>query len=505
MHAGPSPSFYDQIAVVHQKYANNAHGLPDFLTWHRLYLATFQEALWKQNPNVILPYWKWSIDSQLPHASEVLSNRFFGGNGDQSRGGCLSTGYFANWGSLYVDGEDSTSVTCVTRSYDEGNSLGAFYSPEAIDAIIVSSKTYDELRSTLEGPPHGAIHAGIGGSFTSMASSSDPIFWVHHAYVDMIWWQWQKRSIKNLNDFSGFVDDSYEPRHLNSTVEPFNVLNSDALNTEGPGLCYRYIDYVPNSSVRKVIQQTMVTSASTGNSTLQESLIFDDKDPRILRILRDSWQNEHYNNSSNSTNSDSTAKHPFNNSGAAKTNVKWALPTKSVYVVAVNSTDDSTQDNSALSPLSNDSLNTSDWPDFVTNGNENERQYLNAVYKATVLDKKSTWLTRLTSRTPELVQIKTPRPLSDNYIVMNGLNKKHVRQVEARLGNTIGAVNRLQNYISPASLLARQDDILRTASDALRYGQGWAVQVVDELRPMLHGFNQRLRQALRLFMLQKHH
>ncbi|RKP25878.1 hypothetical protein SYNPS1DRAFT_15013, partial [Syncephalis pseudoplumigaleata] len=73
LHTGPPPTLYDRLALVHQQYTNNAHGLPDFLTWHRLYLAMFQEALWRHNPNVVLPYWKWSLDSQMPHASEVLS------------------------------------------------------------------------------------------------------------------------------------------------------------------------------------------------------------------------------------------------------------------------------------------------------------------------------------------------------------------------------------------------------------------------------------------------
>lgn len=38
------------------------------------------------------------------------------------------------------------------------------------------------------------------------ASPSDPIFWLHHANLDRVWWSWQKRDLeKRLRDVSGPV------------------------------------------------------------------------------------------------------------------------------------------------------------------------------------------------------------------------------------------------------------------------------------------------------------
>ncbi|KAI8055740.1 hypothetical protein BDF22DRAFT_306268 [Syncephalis plumigaleata] len=454
-------------------------------------LGCIPRGIWKVNPNVVLPYWKWSVDSQMPHASEVLSSRYFGGNGDQSRGGCLSTGYFANWGSLYVDGEDSTTVTCVTRRYDLGERMSPFYSPEAINAIIASAKTYDELRTILEGAPHGNIHVGLGGSFTSMASSSDPLFWVHHAYVDMIWWQWQKRNTKHLRDFGGVVDDSTETRDLNSIVEPFNVANGDALNTEGPGLCYRYVDYTPTSSLKQRLQHTAAASAasasspgiSTDHDVLSDVLVMDDQDPRLMQMLVDAWNTTDTPSAHGMVTSSSSSS-----SSSSLTNSQLLIP-----MDAVNSVDTAIQSSLINRLVRGDVIEHTD------------QAYLDAIYKAAMLNNEFQLVTQVTKDAPILVQLSTPKPLPDDYIAMNRLSRERVREGEAHLRHTISVVNQLSNYVSPASLLARQDEILRTTSDALRYGQGWAVKVIEELHPILHRFERRLRDIMHVLRQKKHH
>lgn len=41
----------------------------------------------------------------------------------------------------------------------------------------------------------------MGDPFTSPA---DPIFWLHHANLDRVWWSWQARDLgKRLRDISG--------------------------------------------------------------------------------------------------------------------------------------------------------------------------------------------------------------------------------------------------------------------------------------------------------------
>jgi tyrosinase len=59
-----------------------------------------------------------------------------------------------------------------------------------------------------EGKLTKACSFGVGGTYGQMgdpfASPSDPIFWMHHANLDRVWWSWQQKvSAKRLRDVSG--------------------------------------------------------------------------------------------------------------------------------------------------------------------------------------------------------------------------------------------------------------------------------------------------------------
>lgn len=78
-------------------------------------------------------------------------------------------------------------------------------------------------------------------------ASKDPIFYVHHAQLDHLWWQWQQEDIdRRLVEYSG--------KHMhNSTAHDASIQSllvyggftddipvSEVMNTEGGRLCYRY-------------------------------------------------------------------------------------------------------------------------------------------------------------------------------------------------------------------------------------------------------------------------
>jgi len=58
---------------------------------------------------------------------------------------------------------------------------------------------------------HGGGHYGVGGRFGQMGdlytSPADPIFWLHHANLDRVYWSWQKRDlVARLTDVSGPIN-----------------------------------------------------------------------------------------------------------------------------------------------------------------------------------------------------------------------------------------------------------------------------------------------------------
>ena len=84
---------------------------------------------------------------------------------------------------------------CLIREYDENN-FSTYYDHFSIDTILKRAKviSYDEFRRVIENAPHGIVHTSIGGrngDMTHMRSPNDPIFWLHHSFIDKIYHDYQ--------------------------------------------------------------------------------------------------------------------------------------------------------------------------------------------------------------------------------------------------------------------------------------------------------------------------
>jgi len=167
-------------------------------------------------------YWSWSLDSQSPEESIVFDPQYFGGNGAGAEN-CVADGQFSSWRPAYPEPH------CFSRQYSNGDQLGSFYSIEAVNRAVSTINDYDQFRQHVEGILHPAPHNNIGGDMSTMASPNDPLFWMHHAYVDYIWVNWQKR-----NGF-GFNADANAPFDGLPTYNGAKVLDSRSL-------CYEYSD-----------------------------------------------------------------------------------------------------------------------------------------------------------------------------------------------------------------------------------------------------------------------
>ncbi|KAI9297859.1 Di-copper centre-containing protein, partial [Neoconidiobolus thromboides FSU 785] len=181
---------YDTFSQIH--YSNNlhSHGVPAFLPWHREFLYLFEKELQKVNPSIILPYWDWSLDSQSPELSIIFE--LFGGNGNHQLNGdnCILNGPFKAWNCSIPE------FHCLRRDFDLNDKISAFYSPEAIELLLRDSLNYNDFRLALEALPHAKVHSGIGGKngdIMTMFSSNDPLFFLHHVFIDQLWFEWQLR------------------------------------------------------------------------------------------------------------------------------------------------------------------------------------------------------------------------------------------------------------------------------------------------------------------------
>ncbi|VDI71717.1 Hypothetical predicted protein [Mytilus galloprovincialis] len=183
-----SISRFGLLAAFHSGEQLGAHGGCGFGPWHRAFLIMYEQAMMQVDPTVTLPYWDSTLDFYMEDATQsILWTDKFMGNGD----GLVTTGPFKNW---------ETAVGPLTRNIGVS---GKLYSEE--DFLNVTSRTrYGEIcgdealpehdMEFLHGPPHVWIDGQMGIIETA---AHDPIFFMHHSFVDLIWEKFRDNQRRN--------------------------------------------------------------------------------------------------------------------------------------------------------------------------------------------------------------------------------------------------------------------------------------------------------------------
>ena len=88
---------------------------------------------------------------------------------------------------------------------------------------------------------------GLGLSSNRQPTQRDPIFWLHHANVDRLWWNWQQSGIKNstssrrssivnpFTDYRGRTNEGVRVR-ITDMVNPFGLTINQKQHTESEHL-----------------------------------------------------------------------------------------------------------------------------------------------------------------------------------------------------------------------------------------------------------------------------
>ncbi len=239
---------YNQYVLRHaQAPMAGIHRSPAFLPWHRQYILEFERDLQQAagNPNLALPYWNWAEDAALPNprTAPIWADDLMGGNGDPNDNWVVKTGPFRRGQWTIVDGNGNpagalrrqfgVNVATLPTQTDVNNALAT--SP--FDASPWNMNSNPSFRNRLEGwygavgpGLHNRTHVWVGGSMIPMTSPNDPVFFLHHCFVDKIWADWQARVPgQNYLPVSGGprghnLNDPME-RTLTGSVTPASVLN----------------------------------------------------------------------------------------------------------------------------------------------------------------------------------------------------------------------------------------------------------------------------------------
>jgi tyrosinase len=137
------------------------HGNLRLLPWHRIFLLLFEEALHNYHPDVCIPYWDWTRPEEQ---------------------------HFPDWltGILPIVHTPTRTINVIRSPGPESWLAGTV---SGVSSALAET-TYDDFSSPINGI-HGGVHLWVGGTMSDASvSPADPVFWLHHANLDRLWWVW---------------------------------------------------------------------------------------------------------------------------------------------------------------------------------------------------------------------------------------------------------------------------------------------------------------------------
>ncbi|VDK68512.1 unnamed protein product [Litomosoides sigmodontis] len=248
---------YNKLALIHGGAAvsGGAHSGPAFLPWHREFIKRFEIALRQIDPTVSIPYWDSVLDSGLPNPQDSVmwTNELMG---TTNANGAVTGGDFANFVTFEKHPNIRRQVGKQGSPFKQSD-LKWFLQQNRMENVLAFTAprqgcqyraNYNALEYT-----HGNVHIFVGGDmYDPYTSGNDPLFYLHHSFVDYIWemYRQQKQTrYQRENDYSPDNQACSSALHFGSTLmRPFAPLrNIDGLSNAYTDNLY---EYAPRPSCR---------------------------------------------------------------------------------------------------------------------------------------------------------------------------------------------------------------------------------------------------------------
>ncbi|ETS76937.1 hypothetical protein PFICI_10811 [Pestalotiopsis fici W106-1] len=250
---------YDELHWVHIHQSNIIHGVGAFLPWHRYYMRVYEQVLQTEcNYTGGQPYWDEQRDVSLDPSLAAAS---VWGADDLSFGtasnGCVTDGAFANT-TLHLNqlwGVANYSSYCLSREYDE--SYWSWANTSYADACMATTN-YSDAWQCWVAKPHSSAHLAVGGTLSDQAGSpGDPLFFLHHANLDRLWWKWQSQDLETrLVEMNGQSIPSLSDLTTNGWLFPSSSVmdyDNDEYNTTTLNHNLWMVGIVPNTTIAEVM------------------------------------------------------------------------------------------------------------------------------------------------------------------------------------------------------------------------------------------------------------
>ncbi|KAI1171690.1 Di-copper centre-containing protein [Nemania sp. FL0916] len=242
-----STNRYEDLISVHRGMTNNIHQTATFLVWHRYFVWVFEQMLREEcGFNRALPWWDETKHAGAFAASDVFTDQWFGhlpAKTSNGQGTCIESGEFSGT-TLHVGPGTANTNHCLSRAVDESQT--AQCNKDFTNSCLAQT-SYDGFRNCFELGPHGYGHNGIGAVMAEVSASvGDPIFFMHHLFVDHTFRIWQNANPSRKSTINGCADKvnpctpiTVDTKLSSNGLRP-DLTVGQVLNTLGGATCYRY-------------------------------------------------------------------------------------------------------------------------------------------------------------------------------------------------------------------------------------------------------------------------
>ncbi|KAI0973839.1 Di-copper centre-containing protein [Xylaria arbuscula] len=251
-------NIWDELQFTHAQQVDYIHHVGAFLPFHRYYVSAHQTLISSvcgyTGP---LPYWNETLNvGTLDQASIFDPATGFGGDGSGSSR-CISDGPFVNI-TLRIQEDLSIAEYCITRALNDKSFNSAVQTN--VDQCLAMA-TFNDAWNCLEAKPHSAGHGGVNGLMINVElSPGDPVFWLHHTYLDKLWWEWEALKLparlteiggnntaggKSNPVFVNYFNDNGTTTTLNHVLTSHglvpNATIADVMDIGGDYVCAEYL------------------------------------------------------------------------------------------------------------------------------------------------------------------------------------------------------------------------------------------------------------------------
>jgi len=168
------------------------HSSMYWLPWHRKFILEFEERLRDFEPDVTIPYWNWVSSRCIP---EEFGKKVFG------------------W--MHV-------ARAVFHNGDKLPTAGDY-------AKVTGASSYSTLDLQLV-DLHNVVHNWVGGEMANAKKSpNDPVFFLHHAFIDKTWHDWA----------TAHANLAFPAEYLDFELPPWSTKVRDVLAIDDLGYGYR--------------------------------------------------------------------------------------------------------------------------------------------------------------------------------------------------------------------------------------------------------------------------